>query len=59
MAGPAASCLCRHGSEQEAEDVDEMIRPTPAPIGRVMIEIFDFIEFCCGPGEADGSPPPL
>ena len=24
-----------------------------------MIETFDFIEFCCGPDEADGSPPPL
>ena len=59
LAGPAASCLCRHGSEQEVEDLDGMIRSTPAPIGSVMFETVDFIELCCGPDEADGSPPPL
>ena len=39
LAGPAASCLYRHGSEQEVEDLDEMNRSTPAPIGRVGLRL--------------------
>ena len=31
LAGPAASCLYRHGSEQEIEDLDEMIPSTRPP----------------------------
>ena len=44
LAGPAASCLYGLGPAHEVEDLDEMIRSAPAPIGCVMIETFDFID---------------
>jgi hypothetical protein len=59
LSGPSACALFAHGSERDIEDLNETLRTRDAPIARVMIETFDFIELCCGPDEADGSPPPL